>query len=72
MQQVNRMYYAVMMLNMAAMATPGFRVTEADIDTRSFQEIRGEMAPVSSGKMRESSSRACCCATRWRSWSARA
>ena len=50
MQQVNRMYYAVMMLNMASMATPGFRVTEAELDMRSFQEIRSEMAPVSSGQ----------------------
>ena len=49
MQQVNRLYYAVMMLNMASMATPGFRVTESELDVRSFQEIRGEMAPVSSG-----------------------
>jgi thiamine kinase-like enzyme len=50
MQQVNRMYYAVMMLNMASMATPGFRITEAELEMRSFQEIRGEMAPVSSGQ----------------------
>lgn len=50
MQQVNRMYYAVMMLNMASIATPGFCVTEADLEMRSFQEIRSEMAPVSSGQ----------------------
>lgn len=50
MQQVNRLYYAVMMLNMASMATPGFRVSEAELETRSFQEMRGEMAAVSSGQ----------------------
>jgi hypothetical protein len=50
MQQVNRLYYAVMMLNMASMATPGFRVSETELEVRSFQEIRSAMAPVSSGQ----------------------
>jgi aminoglycoside phosphotransferase (APT) family kinase protein len=50
MQQVNRIYYAVMMLNMAPLATPGFHVSEAELETRSLEEMRGEMAPVSSGQ----------------------
>jgi len=50
MQQVNRIYYAAMLLNLASMSTPGFRVTEAEIDTRSFKEMRGEMDQVASGQ----------------------
>jgi aminoglycoside phosphotransferase (APT) family kinase protein len=47
MRQLNRIYYGSMMLQLAVMAQPGFRLTSADLDTRSFREVRPGLAPVS-------------------------
>jgi phosphotransferase family enzyme len=48
MQQVNRIYYAAMLLQMAVMAKPDFRLSDADLNTRSFRDVRPNLAPVSS------------------------
>ena len=48
MQQVNRIYYASMMLQLAVTAKPDFRLSETDLGTRSFREVRPGLPPVSS------------------------
>jgi aminoglycoside phosphotransferase (APT) family kinase protein len=48
MQQINRIYYAVMMVTVTAMSDPAFRLSEADFETKSFLEIRAGLTSVAS------------------------
>jgi aminoglycoside phosphotransferase (APT) family kinase protein len=46
MQQVNRMFYAVVLLGSVAAVEPGFRLTRDGLDTPRFNEVRGEMTTL--------------------------
>ena len=64
MQQVNRMYYAVMMLNMASTADAGLpRHARRSWRCEAFRRCAPRWRQCRRGRMRASSSRACCCAT---------
>jgi hypothetical protein len=44
MRQVNRLFYAAMLLGAAAWARPGLSVSAADLATARLAELRGQMA----------------------------
>jgi aminoglycoside phosphotransferase (APT) family kinase protein len=54
MQQLNRLFYAAMLLQAAVAARPGLALTEADLDTPRLDAIRHEMASMATpeGKAR--------------------
>jgi thiamine kinase-like enzyme len=47
MQQVNRIFYAMVILNFVAAARPETRLTASDIKEAKFSEVRGELGQIS-------------------------
>jgi len=53
MQQVNRAFYAMVLLHSAAAADPGTRLTEQSLRTPRFHEVRGEMTALATPEGRK-------------------
>ena len=54
MQQLNRMFYALVLLNSVAAAKPRTRLTAAQLSTPRFSEVRGDLSSVAAheGRLR--------------------